>query len=283
MSASASPLVTADWLAGRLGDADLVVLDGSWHLPDAGRDAKAEYAAGHIPGAAFFDIDKVADHATDLPHMLPSPADFATAVRRLGVSAGSTVVVYDTVGIFSAPRVWWTFRAMGHDAVFVLDGGLPAWIRDGHPVETGWIEPAHGEFKAHARQALVAALADVRRELGAGGAQLVDARAAPRFRGDAPEPRPGLRAGHMPGAKNAPYASVIAADGTLKAPVALRRAFETAGVDIDRPIVTSCGSGISAAILALALARLGRWETPVYDGSWSEWGARADTPVATGP
>lgn len=283
MDQPASPLVTADWLAGRLGDAGLVVLDGSWRLPDTGRDARGEYAAAHIPGAAFFDIEAIADHATDLPHMLPSPADFATAARRLGVEAGSTVVVYDTVGIFSSPRVWWTFRAMGHDQVFVLDGGLPAWIADGHPVETGWSEPAHGEFKAHARPALVAALADVRRALETGAAQLVDARGAPRFRGEAPEPRPGVRAGHMPGAKNAHYAQVIAADGTLKPPEALQAAFDAAGVDLDRPIVTTCGSGITASILALALARLGRWDTPVYDGSWSEWGARADTPVATGP
>ena len=282
MAEPASPLVTAAWLAAHVGASGLVVLDGSWHMPDAGRDAKAEYAAAHIPGAAFFDIDAVADHATDLPHMLPQPADFATAARRLGVDPDSTVVVYDTVGIFSAPRVWWTFRTMGCDKVFVLDGGLPAWIAEGHPVETGWTEPPHGAFKAHPRPQLVASLADVRQRLEKGAAQLVDARGAPRFRGEAPEPRPGLRAGHMPGAKNAHYASLIEG-GRLKSPAALRAAFESAGVDLDRPIVTTCGSGISAAILALALARLGRWQTPVYDGSWTEWGAQADTPVATGP
>ena len=280
----ASPLVTTDWLAGRLGEPGLVVLDGSWHMPETGRDPKAEYADGHIPDAVFFDIDAISDHTSSLPHMLPAPADFATAMRRLGVEPDSTVVVYDSVGVFSAPRVWWTLRAMGHDRVFVLDGGLKKWLAEGHPVEAGWREPLHGEYKAHFRPELVQDLGGVRGVLESGSAQVVDARAAIRFRGEAPEPRPGLRAGHMPGALNAPWGGIVAEDGTLKPADKLRAAFEAAGVDLARPIVTTCGSGISASILALALAVLGRDDVPVYDGSWSEWGASTSgAPVATGP
>jgi thiosulfate/3-mercaptopyruvate sulfurtransferase len=277
------PLVSTDWLAEHLGDPGLVVLDGSWHMPADGRDAKAEYAAGHLPGAAFFDIDAIADRAADLPHMLPSPPAFATAVRRLGVGPGSVVIVYDAVGVFSAPRVWWEFRAMGHEKVFVLDGGLPKWVREGHPVETGWHEAEHGEFKAHPAPSLLADKAQVRRALEAKGVQVVDARSAVRFRGEAPEPRPGLRAGHMPGAVNVPWGGVVATDGTLAGPEQLKSAFAAAGVDLAAPIITTCGSGISASILALGLAVLGRADVAVYDGSWSEWGAASDTPVATGP
>lgn len=278
-----NPLVTTQWLAERLDDPKVVIVDASWHMPAENRDPRADYVQAHIPGAVFFDIDGVSDHSVDLPHMLPSPQEFATAVRRLGVEPDSQVVVYDALGVFSAPRVWWTFRAMGHDKVFVLDGGLPKWIAEAHPIETGWREPAHGEFKAHPRPDLVRALAQVRRIVAEGGAQLVDARSATRFRGDAPEPRAGLRAGHMPGAKNLPWSAVVAADGTLAPPEKLTAAFADAGVDLAQPIVTTCGSGISASILALALARIGREDVPVYDGSWSEWGAAADAPVATGP
>jgi thiosulfate/3-mercaptopyruvate sulfurtransferase len=283
MTNARSPLVSTDWLVEHLDDPGLVVLDGSWHMPAEGRDPKAEYAAGHIPGAVFFDIDGVADHATDLPHMLPRPADFATAARRLGVEPGSTIVIYDSVGIFSAPRVWWSFRAMGHGAVFVLDGGLKKWAAEGHPVEAGWHEPAHGEFKARPKPDLYASFDTVKAVVEGGGAQLVDARSATRFRGDAPEPRPGLRAGHMPGALNLPWSQLVGADGELASPERLWAAFDAAGVDLAEPIVATCGSGISAATLALALARLGRDDVAVYDGSWTEWGARADAPIATGP
>ncbi|HXQ17552.1 MAG TPA: 3-mercaptopyruvate sulfurtransferase [Caulobacteraceae bacterium] len=277
------PLVSTDWLSEHLGDAGLVVLDGSWHMPADGRDAKAEYAAAHIPGAVFFDIDAISDHASALPHMLPTPQAFATAVRRLGVDVGSAVVVYDAVGVFSAPRVWWSLRAMGHSNVFVLDGGLKKWVAEGHPVEAGWREPEHGEFKAHPAAELLADTEAVRSALASGGAQVVDARPAVRYRGETPEPRPGLRAGHMPGAHNVPWSQVVAADGTLAAPAQLMAAFEAAGVDPAEAIITTCGSGISASILALALARLGREDVAVYDGSWTEWGSRSDTPVATGP
>ncbi|MGA0600547.1 3-mercaptopyruvate sulfurtransferase [Caulobacter sp. KR2-114] len=279
-----NPLVSPAWLAEHLADPDLVILDGSWQMPQAGRDPAKEFAEQHIPGARFFDIDAIADHATGLPHMLPSPHEFATAARRLGVEPTSTIVVYDSVGIMSAPRVWWTFRQMGHDRVFVLDGGLKAWLADGRPVETGWPEPPpHGEFKAHPRPALVRDVAQVKATLQAGDGQVVDARPAARFTGETPEPREGLRSGHMPGARNVPFAALVTADGTLAEPAAITAAFEAAGVDLKGPITTSCGSGITACVLALGLARIGREDVAVYDGSWTEWGGREDTPVVTGP
>ena len=276
------PMVTTDWLASRLDQEDLVVLDATWFMPPTTRDANAEYAEKHIPGAVHFDIDKVADHSSDLPHMLPEPADFAVAVRRMGVEPTTRVVVYDAPGLFSAPRVWWMFRVMGHENVAVLDGGLAKWTAEGHPVEAGWVQKPHGEFKAHFDTDLVRSLDQVRAALNSGGEQLLDARAAGRFTGATPEPREGLRPGHMPGAHNLPWAGIVMPDGTLAPKSDLEAAFATAGVDIDKPIVTTCGSGVSAAILSLALARLGQWRVPVYDGSWTEWGGRSDTPVATG-
>lgn len=276
------PLVSGVWLAERLGDADVVVLDATWFMPGSPRNAKAEFAERHIPGAGFFDIDAVADHATRLPHMLAAPADFAVAARRLGVSAASTVVAYDGLGIFSAPRLWWSFRAMGHEAVFVLDGGLPKWLAEGRPIETGWRGRPRGEFKARPAPALIRDLEQVRRIAATGAEQIIDARPSERFAGAAPEPRAGLRSGHMPGARSVPFTALVGENGTL-APVAdLRGAFEAAGVDLAAPIVTSCGSGISAAVLALALARLGRDDVALYDGSWTEWAGRGDTPVVVG-
>jgi len=276
------PLVSTDWLTAHLEDADIAVLDATWFMPGTPRDAAAEYAARHIAGAVFFDIDKIADRASPLPHMLADPADFAVAARRLGVNPDSTVVVYDALGLFSAPRVWWNFRAMGHARATVLDGGLPKWLAEGRPVESGWREPVHGAFKAHAIPSLVRDLQAVRAALAAGSEQILDARPADRFIGASAEPRPGLRSGHMPGALNLPGSSLVQADGALRPGEALRAAFETAGVDLAAPIVTTCGSGISASLLALALARLGREDVAVYDGSWSEWGGRSDTPVALG-
>jgi thiosulfate/3-mercaptopyruvate sulfurtransferase len=261
-----SPLVTTDWLAAHLGDPGVVILDASFFMPGSPRDAREEFTRQHIPGAAFFDIEENSRHDADLPHMLAAPSDFAQAVRRLGVEASSTVVVYDSEGIFSAPRVWWNFRAMGHADVFVLDGGLKAWLAEARPVETGWPAHHHGEFKAHADPALVCDIAGVRAGLAGHTVQIVDARAAGRFRGEAPEPRAGLRSGHMPGALNVPWNAVVGG----------------AGVDLARPIATSCGSGVTAAILALALAQLGRFDVAIYDGSWTEWAGRSDTPVAVG-
>jgi thiosulfate/3-mercaptopyruvate sulfurtransferase len=277
------PIVSTEWLAHGLARDDLVIIDATWYMPGTPRDAAGEYAEQHIPRAVFFDIDQISDHRTDLPHMLARPADFAVAARRLGVSARSTVVVYDRLGIFSAPRVWWSFRAMGHAAVAVLDGGLPKWLLEGRAIESGWRDPPHGDFKSHVDASLVRSLQQVRDALTSDSEQVVDARPAMRFMGDAPEPRPGLRSGHMPGARNLPFTAVLQPDGRLQSEEALRTALVSAGLDLNRPIVTTCGSGISAAVLALALATLGRDDVAVYDGSWSEWGARSGTPVAIGP
>lgn len=276
------PLVSTSWLADRLGDPNVQVVDATWYMPGETGDGRADYAAGHIPGAVFFDIDAIADQASDLAHMLPTPEAFAQAAGELGLRREATTVVYDARNMFSAPRVWWTLRIMGFPKVFVLDGGLARWRSEGRSVETAPAAPAPTVLAPAFRPELVRDLAAVRDHLARGDAQLVDARGAPRFRGEAPEPRAGVRSGHMPGAKNLPWGQLVAADGTLKPAEALRAAFEGAGVDLDKPIVTTCGSGVTAAVLALGLARLGREATPVYDGSWTEWGGRSDTPVVTG-
>jgi thiosulfate/3-mercaptopyruvate sulfurtransferase len=273
-------LVTTEWLAKHHDAPDVRVVDGTWHMPQLGRDARAEFLAAHIPGAVFFDIDAIADHTTTLPHMLPSAEAFAAAVGALGLGSGDRIVVYDVRGVVSAARVWWTFRAFGHDAVAVLDGGLRKWRHEGRPVEAGEPKPAPRTFAARLRPELVRDLAAMRANLTSRAEQVVDARSAGRFAGTEPEPRPGLRGGHIPGSRNLPYETLYRADGTLEAPDRLRAAMQAAGVDLARPIVTSCGSGVTASVLALALHRLGRPDVAVYDGSWSEWGGRADTPIA---
>jgi len=277
-----SPLVSTEWLAEHIDDPKIVILDATWYMPGDPRDAARTFAEGHIPGARFFSINDICDQTSDLPHMLSDPADFAIDARRLGVNPDSTVVVYDGEGLFSAARVWWNFRAMGHSTVVVMDGGLPRWIDEGRAVETGWREAPHGEFKSHPESALVRNLDAVRAALADGATQIIDARSAGRFTGEAPEPRAELRGGHMPGALNMPWNTLVE-HGALRLPRALKTAFDAAGVDLSAPIITSCGSGVSAAVLALALAVIGRGDAAVYDGSWSEWGARKDTPIVTGP
>jgi thiosulfate/3-mercaptopyruvate sulfurtransferase len=272
-------LVSTEWLAAHLRDAEVRVLDGSWHMPQARRDPRAEFHAAHIPGAAFFDIDAIADHSTSLPHMLPSAEAFAQAVGDLGVGTGDFVVVYDTRGVVSAARVWWTFRAFGHDAVAVLDGGLPKWKAEGRPLESGEAKPARRAFRATPRPERVRDLAAMRDNVTARREQVLDARSAGRFTATEPEPRAGLRGGHIPGSLNLPSDTLLRPDGTLLSPVELRKRFEAAGIDFARPVTTTCGSGITASVLAFALHLLGHQGVAVYDGSWTEWGGRADTPV----
>lgn len=276
------PLVSTEWLHERLGAPDIKIIDATWYLPGDERDPKAEYALAHIPGAVFFDIDEIADLTSPLPHMLPPPEKFASRVKKMGLGDGSTIVVYDATGIFSAPRVWWMFRAMGHERVVVLDGGLPKWIAEGRPIEDTPPATQERHFTPRYTSDLVRDLDQVRKILDGGREQIVDARSAARFTGEAPEPRPGLRGGHMPGALNVPSSTLLAPDGTMKSVEQLRAVFELAGVDVNKRVVATCGSGISASIVALALARLGHPRAAVYDGSWSEWGSREDTPVVTG-
>lgn len=276
------PLASAAWLAERLGDPNVRVVDGSWWMPAESRDPHAEYLAAHIPGAVFFDIDAIADRTVDLPHMLPTPEAFAEVAGRLGLSRDTTVVAYDSFGVRAAARVWWTLRTMGFTDVFVLDGGLKAWRSEGRPVESGEVVPAAVTVSADFRPALVRSLDDVSGIIASKAAQIVDARGGARFRAEVPEPRAGLRSGHMPGACNVPFDVLLDADGRMKTAAEMAAIFQAAGVDLSRPIVTTCGSGITASVLALALARLGREDVAVYDGSWTEWGGRADTAVVTG-
>lgn len=275
-------LVSTDWLSQHLSDPDVIVLDGSYYLANHKRDAQAEYLAGHIPGAQRFDIDAVSDKSNPLPHMLPSPQQFGAQVGALGVGDGMTVVLYDGIGLYGAARVWWTFRAFGAGKVFVLDGGMPKWKAENRPLETGAGKPrAAKTFTPRFNRQMVASIDDVQKVLVDKTAQVVDARAADRFRGEAPEPRPGMRGGHMPGSFNVPFGLVLE-NGQLAPPDKVAAAFKQAGVDLDRPVVTSCGSGVTASILTFAIEALGKPPGRVYDGSWSEWGARPDTAIVKG-
>jgi len=275
-------LVSTQWLAAHLKDPDLRVLDASWYLPGSKRDPFAEYQAAHIPGARFFDLDDVSDHRSDLPHMVPSVEKFMSRMRAIGVGDGHQIVVYDGSGLFSAPRVWWLFKLMGQMDIAVLDGGFPKWQAEGHPVEDLPPILRDRHMMVRRQNQMVKDVTQVSAASKLGESEIVDARSPGRFYGKDPEPRPGLRAGHIPGSKNVFYKDLLKADDTMKSPDKMRQVFLEAGVDLDKPVITSCGSGVTAAILSLGLTRMGKTDHSLYDGSWTEWGMFPTLPIATG-
>ena len=284
MPAPETWLVTTEWLAARLSSPDIIVLDASLHLPTTGRDARTEYQSTHIPGALFFDINALSDRANPLPHMLPSAVQFASTVKKMGIGDGHTIVVYDSEGLYSAARAWWMFRIMGNSNVRVLDGGLKKWQAESRPLED-MPPPRRTErhFTARFNESLVRSAEEVKQAIGHASIQIVDARAAARFEGSVPEPRAGLRSGHIPSSTSLPFTGLLRPDGTLKPRADLKTLITAAGLDVTRPVVASCGSGVTACVLALALAEIGYPDTAIYDGSWSEWGARHELPISTGP
>jgi len=280
VSAAVEALVGTDWLAAHLGDPDLRVIDATWYLPHLGRDARREFAQAHVPNAVYFDIDAVSDKTSSLPHMLPSAADFGRQVGALGIGDGDHVVAYGARNMIASARAWWMFRVFGHERVSVLDGGLPKWRAEGRALEGGAPAPAPRAFAARFHPELVRDLGQVRDNLTSRREQALDARSPGRFTGAEPEIRPGVRSGHIPGSLNLSYDRLFpGAEGALAPRDAIRAAFDASGVDLGKPIFTTCGSGVSAAVLTFGLYLLGRKDVPVYDGSWTEWGGRADTPV----
>ena len=276
-------VVSTEWLEAHLGSPDIAIIDASWHLPTAGRDARKEFLQTHILGAQFFDIDELSDTASSLPHMLPSPEKFSSRMRKMGIGDGKRVIAYDTAGLFSAARAWWMFKVFGHEDVAILDGGLKKWNAEGRPLEDGPApKPQERHFTARFRGSMVRDMKEVATALKSGSAQIADARSGTRFRGEEMEPRPSVRAGHMPGARNVHYASLLNADGTIKSVAEIEDVFRASGVDLSKPVITSCGSGVTAAILSLGLTLIGARDHSLYDGSWTEWGGNPDAPVATG-
>lgn len=275
-------LVSTDWLNSNLKDPDLRILDASWYLPTESRDGRAEYDQEHIPGARFYDIEDISDHRSSLPHMVPPVEKFLSRIRELGVGDGHQIVVYDGSGLFSAARVWWQFKMMGHDDIAVLDGGLPKWKAEGRPVTSDPSVIRDRHMFARPRFEMVKDVTEVSHASKLMDHTIIDARAADRFKGEAAEPRPSMRSGHIPNSRNVPISTLLNADKTMKEPAELKQIFEAAGVDLNKPAITSCGSGVTAAILCLAMERFGKTDHALYDGSWTEWGAFPTVPIATG-